>query len=234
VARQKKGRPTAGSRTNVFYLVLGLVAVAGLGTLAYAVLRGGSTATAPVEVQGLDDPQTLIGLARGVSMGEADAPVKILEFGDYECGACATFASTVKPLIRNELVQSGRVQFIYYDFPLSNHRHSFLAARAARCAGDQDRYWEYQDVLFGQQSRWAFQSRPADSFLSYADQLGLDRSAFRSCLESDRHADVVTANFRLGEQLGVNATPTVIVNGRRVSNWSMAEIRRVVEQELGN
>jgi protein-disulfide isomerase len=234
VARQKKGSPAGGSRTNVFYLVLGLVALAGVGTLAYAVFSGGRAATEPVEVEGLDDPQTLVALARGIPLGDASAPVKILEFGDYECGACATFASTVKPLIRNELVESGQVQFIYYDFPLSNHRHSFLAARAARCAGDQGRYWEYQDVLFGQQSRWAFQARPSDLFLGYAEQIGIDRAAFRSCLESDRHADVVTANYRLGEQLGVNATPTVIVNGRRVQNWSMAEIRRVVEQELGN
>ena len=83
-------------------------------------------------------------------------------------------------------------------------------------------YWEYHDNLFRNQTRWAPSTSPSGMFAEYAEQLGLDRGAFESCLNSDRHAEVVTANMELGNQLGVNGTPTIYVeqggSARRVGN----------------
>jgi protein-disulfide isomerase len=94
---------------------------------------------------------------------------------------------------------------------VSGHPNAFLAARASRCAADQGRYWEYHDNLFRNQASWAPLPSPASTFLAYAETLGLDRDGFASCLDSDRHAELVTANMELGNRLNVQRTPTIFV-----------------------
>lgn len=220
-----------------FYVILGAVAVVGVGALGYSVgssLVGGA-ATEPVELEGIDDPQRLFQLARGVEQGDPNAPVKLYEFSDYQCPWCARFALDIKPLLNTNYIETGKVLYVYYDFPLIQiHKHSFLAARAARCAGDQGRYWEYHDRLFAEQARWSARGSVTDEFSDYAAALGLDRQAFEQCLKSDRHADVVTANLRLAEELGVQGTPTLYINGklvRSLSGWK--QLRDLIEAELG-
>jgi protein-disulfide isomerase len=179
--------------------------------------------TGPVAVEGLDDLERLVELAQGVTKGSEDAPLTIIEFGDYQCPSCQWWATQVKPSVELQYIESGKAKFVFYDWPIVNgHPHAFLAARAARCAGDQGAYWEYHDNLFRNQTRWAASTNPSGMFGDYAEQLGMDRGAFSECLNSDRHAEVVTANMELGNQLGVNGTPTVYVEqggaARRVGN----------------
>ena len=218
------------------YLVLGAVAVIGIGVVVYSV--GSSSlsgaATAPVEVEGLENTERLVELAQGVTLGDDNAPVTIVEFGDYQCPGCGSFATNVKPQIQLELVDRGLAKFVFYDFPLTQaHPHAFLAARAARCAGDQGKYWDYHDVVFRMQPRWSGQANAIGLFQDYASSVDLDEGEFESCLQSDRHADVVTANMYLGAQLGVSGTPTVMVNAggqtRRV-NGDFLSIRDAVQQ----
>lgn len=219
-----------------FYVILGAVAVVGVGALGYSVgssLVGGAV-TEPVELPGVDDPQQLFRMARGVEQGDPDAPVKLYEFSDYQCPWCARFALDIKPLLTVSYIETGKVLYVYYDFPLIQiHKHSFLAARAARCAADQGKYWEYHDRLFAEQARWSAQGSVTDDFVGYATAEGLDRQAFEQCLKSDRHADVVTANLRLAEQLGVQGTPTLYINGkliRSLSGWE--QLRDLIDAEL--
>lgn len=219
-----------------FYGILAVVALAGVGILVWTVAgQGGSAATEPIVFEGMDDPQTIFQLAQGEAIGDPDAPVTIREFSDYMCPYCSQFTAQVKPLIEQELVQEGKARFIFYDFPLGgSHRHSFLAARAARCAGEQGRFWPYHDTLMGQQSVWSGMANPLSTFIDYGAALGMDRRSFESCVRSDRYADVVTANRLLGEQLGVNATPTVFVNTRRLRNpMDFPTMRQIVEEESG-
>jgi protein-disulfide isomerase len=199
--------------------------------------RGGGAVTAPVEVEGLDDQQTLVRMAQGISRGPDDAPVTILEFADFQCPACRGFMSSVKPQVEMAWVDGGQARFVYYDFPLTTiHPHAFLASRAGRCAEEQDLFWPYHDALYQNQASWSpSPSPPVSEFVRYAAQVGLDQSRFSQCLRSDRYADVVTANMRLGEALGVRATPTVMVNGggmtQRPEN-SMESIQAAVEAIL--
>ena len=195
------------------YIVLAAVAVVGIAAVGLSVgLGGGSAATAPVAVEGLDDPERLVELAQGETKGDENAPVTVIEFGDFQCPGCQAFALQVKPQLELAYVESGEVQFVYYDWPVvSGHRNAFLAARASRCAADQEMYWEYHDNLFRNQARWAPMTSPASTFIDYAEALGLDRGEFASCLNSDRHAELVTANMELGNQLGVRETPTIFV-----------------------
>jgi protein-disulfide isomerase len=209
-------------------------------TLALAACGGGEAAMEPVEFEGMDDNQRVVELAQGMVLGDENAPITIHEFGDYQCPGCGQFAALVKPQIESGLVPDGNVKFVFYDFPLTSiHRYAFVAARASRCAADQDRYWEYHGELFQNQSVWAASaSAPLGLFEDYAGELGLDEGAFSSCLRSDRHADVVTANMRLGEILGVTGTPSVLVSeggeAQRLSDNSFGGIQAAVERILAD
>ena len=230
---QRKGG-AAGGGGRGFYWLLALVAVIGVGTLIWVARSGGSAATAPIELGSVEEAERVAQRAEPVRRGEPGAPVQIVEFADYQCPACAHFALNVlKPL--ESYIEGGQAQLVFYDFPLSSHPNAFLAARAAHCARDQERFWDYQDMLFGRQSDWGSSRSPADVLTAYAEQLGLDVDAFENCLRSDRYAELVTANALVGERLGVRGTPTVYINGRSVGNaWNDADaMRRLVEQALG-
>jgi protein-disulfide isomerase len=211
--RQAQGKQ-GGSNMTRLYLILGAVAVAGVGIVGYSVGQANSgAATMPVTIEGLDEDMELLAeMAQGVTKGQESAPVTIIEFGDYQCPSCMAFWQQTKPLMEATLVETGTARFTYYDFPITSaHPNAFLAARAARCADDQDRYWDYHDQLFRTQPRWSALTNPAGLFEEYARSLDMDDGAFESCLNSDRHAELVTANMQLGEVLGVGGTPTVLV-----------------------
>jgi protein-disulfide isomerase len=194
--------------------VLGIAAVVGVGVVGYAVGRGsGQAATQPVEIEGIrDDMERLAALAQGVTRGDDDAPITIIEFGDHQCPSCAVFAQQVKPRVDLELVETGAVKFIFYDYPLVEiHPNAFLAARGARCAEEQGRFWDYQDHLFRTQPRWSALPNPGRMFEEFARTLELDDGAFSACLNSDRHAELVTANLYLAEVLQIPRTPTILL-----------------------
>jgi protein-disulfide isomerase len=197
-----------------FYVILGAVAVIGIGAVGYSVTSSalGAAAMEPIEVEGLDDMTLLAEMARGVTKGDEDAPITIIEFGDYACPGCGGFALSVKPQIELLLVETGKAKFVLYDFPITTiHPTSFLAARSARCAEDQGKFWEYHDALFRNQTSWRLEASPIAKFLGFAEDVDLDVDDFEACVKSDRHADLVSANMRLGYELRVNSTPTIMV-----------------------
>jgi protein-disulfide isomerase len=196
------------------YMIVGAVAVIGVGIIGYSVGSGsGGAAMAPVVMEGIqDDLERLAELAQGVTRGDENATVTIVEFGDFQCPSCMMFAQQSKPQVDLALVETGKAKFVFYDFPLTNaHPNAFLAARAARCADDQGRFWDYHDNLFRNQPRWSTLVNPGGLFEEYARTLEMDDDAFSQCLRSDRHAELVTANMQLGVALGVARTPTVLV-----------------------
>ncbi len=213
---RRKAREQGGSDMTKFYVVLGVVAAVGIGAVAYSIgsTALGAAAMEPIEVEGLDDQDVLVAMAQGVTKGDEDAPITIVEFGDYACPGCGGFAMSVKPQVELLLIETGKAKFVFYDFPLTSiHPTSFLAARTARCAEDQDKFWEYHDALFRNQTSWRLEASPISQFLSYGEDLGLDREDFEACVKSDRHADLVSANMRLGYEMRVSSTPTIMVQG---------------------
>jgi protein-disulfide isomerase len=236
LAANKKA-PAGANRMKPFYIALAVIALVGVAAIVYAARSTGSAmATEPLDMRQVGDASTLLERAQGVSVGEENAPVQILVFSDYMCPACATWGTQVEPMLKAEFVATGRARLTYFDFPLGgNFRHSFVAARAARCSGDQGRFWEYHDRLLANQQSWSFsQSTPTNFFLDVARGLGLDMRTFESCLRSDAHAEVVTANRLLGETLGVGGTPTVFLNGRQLREWSdYGRVRAAIEAAGG-
>lgn len=228
---------TGGSNLKPFYLLLGIIAVVGIALIIVSTRKGGGgqAVTEPIDLGTLDN-RALVEKARGISVGADAAPVKVFVFSDYMCGGCGHFSTTIYPELKREFIDTNKVQFTYFDFPLGgSHIHSFIASRAARCAGDQNKFWEFHDHLLANQAAWSYsRSAPIDYFKQLAGQLALDAGKFDSCLNSDEHAEVVTANYQLGQQLGVGSTPTVIINGRHsMSPLEWSGLRTELRRELG-
>ncbi len=227
------------SSLKPFYIVLGVVALVGLGAVGYSVgghVRG-KPATVPVSVPGANDPARLAEMAKGITRGSAGAPVTILVFEDYTCPHCAEFTIHVEPEIVQKLVETGKAKLIFHDFPLRPETGSFLAARAARCANDQGKFWAYQTVLFRTQSTWMGAPDKEPALVRAAHGVGLDIGAFRSCLDSDRHAADVSEDLQLAKALGLDGTPSVLVGSakgmeRQLSDFSFSGVRKAVEDAL--
>lgn len=221
-----------------FYIIIGVVAVAGIAVVALALRGGGSRATEAVDLGELADAE-LLELAQGVIDGDPDAPVTIMEFGNYQCGACRQFALMIKPQVDMAYIETGQAKFVYYDYPNPGFPHSFLAARAARCAGDQERYFDYHDAVYRTFDDWTLLGSPAGHFEDLADDIGLDTDAFDDCLNSDRFADVVTANRTLGQRLGVPGTPGIFVHhgtgsAQLLGGFQFIDIQQAMEAGPGN
>jgi protein-disulfide isomerase len=234
-AEERREARETESGMKKFYYLFGAVAVIGIGVVGYNVSSGmfGGTVSAPIELDFADD-EALVAMAQGVEKGDPAAPVTIVEFGDFQCPGCGSFALSVKPQLDGTLIASGQAKFVYYDFPLiSIHPNAFLAARASRCATEQDKYWEYHELLFRNQSRWAAASMPSSAFENYAGEVGMDEGDFAACLGSDKYADIVTANMELGNRYGVSGTPTILVraNGvtRRLDRVDFQSIQQAIE-----
>jgi len=241
VSRGEERREARAAESDMkkFYYIFGAVAVIGIGAVGWQVSSNmlSTAAAAPIELD-VGSDEELVALAQGVTLGDDSAPVTIVEFGDYQCPGCGSFALSVKPQIDGILVESGQAQFVFYDFPLiAIHPNAFLAARAARCAADQDKYWEYHETLFRNQARWSSASMPSSAFEDYASDVGIDAGPFKACLNSDKYADVVTANMELGARMGVSGTPSVFLNAngvtRKLNSYDFASLAQAIEQITG-
>jgi protein-disulfide isomerase len=145
--------------------------------------------------------------------GPADAPVTLVEYGDYECSHCGEAYGIVKE-IQERL--GDRVRFAFRNFPLTQiHPHAEAAAVAAEAAAAQGKFWEMHDKLFENQ-----QDLSERALLSYAAELGLDEDKFASDLENGTYREKIEADFMSGAESGVNGTPTFFINGVRYDgNW---------------
>jgi protein-disulfide isomerase len=158
-------------------------------------------------------------------LGPESAPVTIVQFSDYQCPYCHRGEAAVEELLRKN---EGKVRLIHRDFPLDFHSRARPASRAAYCAGEQGRFWEYHRSLLGTPGDLA-----EPELERRATTLGLDAASFRSCLQSDRHDQRIEQAQRQGVDLGVSGTPTFFINGRMiVGARSVPELQEVVDAEL--
>ena len=144
--------------------------------------------------------------------GDANAPVTIIEFSDFECPFCGRYIEQTYPEIVENYIETGQVKYVFRDFPLSFHQNAQKAAEAAECAGEQGMYWEMHDVLFANQ-----ETLDVDSLKGYAEELDLDTEEFDECLDSGEMYDEVQADMADGSRYGVQGTPAFFVNGQLLS-----------------
>lgn len=156
--------------------------------------------------------------------GPRDAPVLLVEYADYECPYCQQIQPALDKLAAE---YRNKVAFAYKDVPLPNHLRAQKAAEAAHCAGLQGKYWEYHDVLL------ASKQLDVPDLQKHARGLKLDPAAFDKCLESGEQAEVVKAHLTEAQALGLQGTPSFLINGRLFSGALTYErLRELVEEEL--
>lgn len=179
------------------------------------------------EVLGAEQMAKLV--ETGQVLGEEGAKVTIVEFSDFQCPYCAGYATETFPQIEKEYIDTGKVRYIFHNFPLTFHQYAQKAAEASECAGEQDKFWEMHDKIFANQEKITI----AD-LKQYATALGLDSTDFNSCLDSNKFKDKVQADLELGESVGVSGTPAFFINGRLVAGALPFEsFQQVIEEELG-
>src|ERR687897_1148197 len=160
-----------------FYLLFGLLAVAGLAVLGYLLMRP-STVSIPANV--VVQPSDTSGFA-GYIKGSTTAPVEITEYADYQCPFCQTFATLQMPTIEERLIKTGRLRWRYRDFPLQQHPWARVAAHSAACADEQGKYWPQHEQIYEGQGEWAPSRDAAANFRSYAQANGLDLAKYDEC-----------------------------------------------------
>jgi protein-disulfide isomerase len=158
-------------------------------------------------------------MADGRAMGDADAPVLIELYEDFRCSACQAFTLQTEPLLVENYIVPGKARLVFRQFPFLEQApggESTQAANASMCADEQGRFWDYHDILFANlrgEIRGAFSNRRLEAF---AESLGLEMEAFQACFGDHRYRAEIDAEERAGEDLGVNSTPTIFVNGQKV------------------
>lgn len=143
-------------------------------------------------------------------LGELDAPITILEWGDYQCTYCYKFHQDTLGVINEDFIKSGKVKIVFKDFPL-NGPDSKLAAEASYCADDQEKYWQYHDELYknweGERTGWITR----EALTEFAKEVKLDINEFNQCLDMQKYEDKVTKLYDFGKNIGIDATPSFLV-----------------------
>jgi len=177
-------------------------------------------------------------LAAAPMLGRADAPVTLVEFSDYQCPFCQRFFATVLPVLKKEYIDTGKVRYVFRDFPLDQlHPQARKAAEAAHCAGEQGRYWEMHEVLFRNQRALA-----ATQLAEHAPAAGVNGTKLDECLASGRYAARVAQGVTDGAAIGVKGTPAFVVGKTMAGDFvqgtpirgaqPLETFRRIIDQAL--
>lgn len=204
-----------------------------IGVIAFLALRGGSgnnELAEDIEAAMAAFPADMVD---GNKVGSDDAPMKLVAFEDFQCPFCLRFTAEDEPMIIEEYVKTGKVQFEYRHLPILGSE-SLQAALATECAADQDKFWEYKDRLFLEQAREGQATRERidvgrysdDNLKEFATELGLDRAAFDTCLDSATHLETIQDQQAEASQYGITGTPNFLINNQaaggdpgNLENW---------------
>jgi protein-disulfide isomerase len=219
---------SASSRPKAFFWLLGAIIVVGVAALSYvATRRNQSVREVPQTVD-----TTGAGAAQGYVIGKVDAPVKIMEFADFECPACANFSVVTEPDVRTRIINSGLASLTYFDFPLNMHRNTVAASNAAACADEQGKFWPMHDRLFQAQTEWNGESTdaPKPFFKRYAQEVGLDVAKWEACYDARKYQKRISANFAEGLRRGVDRTPSFVIGNKLYAGMSsFDEMKTIVD-----
>ena len=203
---------SASSRPKPFLWLLGAIVLVGVAALSYVATKPKGLATDVIQTADTANA----GPAQGYLMGKVDAPVKILEFADFECPSCAGFATVTEPDVRTRIIEPGLASITYYDFPLTQHRNTVAASNAAACADEQGKFWPMHDRLFQAQAEWNGEATdsPKPFFKRYATEVGVDDAKWEACYDARKYQKRISANLADGLKRGVGSTPSFIIGNK--------------------
>jgi len=208
----------------------------GIGIATIVLLIGGvfylSGTNPAVTSEGTIDKKVLI--AGKNTKGKKSAKVTVVEFSDFQCPACGAFHPDMKKILSD---YNGKIYFIYRHFPLPIHKNAMKAGEAAEAAGAQGKFWQMHDRLFETQTAWSEIADPTSLFVGYAKSLGIDEEKFKKALDEGTYLSLIQKDLQDGNKAGVNATPTIFVNGKKVEGATSiadltAKLRAAIDSEL--
>lgn len=203
------------------FIILILLVAGGIGALSYFGSRPSDTS--------LEKSESIIAANDWVA-GNKDANVVLVEYSDFQCPACGAYHPLVKQLVGE---MGNDFAFIYRHFPLQQHTHAKLAAYAAEAAGNQGKFWDMHAMIFEHQRDWSDADNARDTFIGYAESLGIDRSQFEKDMDSDTTKDKVASNYSTGVKLRVAGTPTFFLNGKKMETpRSYEEFKKRIQDEI--
>jgi len=205
----------SGPKKDLF-LPASIIAAAVIVAGAVIYIKGPKIVPEPRPVTGktltipIPDDKTLID--DDVILGELDAPVTIVEFGDYQCPYCEKLFTDTEGKLREEYIKTGKAKMVYRDFPLTAiHPEAQPSAEAAGCAQDQGKFWAYHDLLFKRQAELS-----GADYVAWAVELGLDKAKFKACVDSHKYAAEIAKDYEDGVRFGINGTPGTFINGKLI------------------
>ena len=197
---------------NMLIVAGGAVAVAAIVAGVYFGTRAPAPGPAPVAVAATADKAALMGvLPTDHVLGDPKAPVTIIEYASLTCSHCAHFHTQILPDLKKKWIDTGKVKLVYRDYPLD--QIAVKAAQIAECVGN-DKYFGVLDIIFRGQPQWATGADPIAELAKPLRIAGLGEAEIKSCLANDAMLNAVLNDYRSGETLGVNATPTLFIGGQ--------------------
>ena len=197
---------------NILIVAGGVVAVAAIAAGVYFGTRAPASGPPPVAAASAPNKAALESVQPGDHvLGDPKAPITVIEYASLTCSHCAHFHTQVLPEIKKKWIDTGKMKLVYRDFPLD--QVAAKAAQIAECAGN-DRYFGVLDIIFRGQPQWATGADPIAELAKPLRIAGLGEAEIKSCLANDAMLNAVLNDYRSGETLGVNATPTLFIGGQ--------------------
>lgn len=191
-----------------------------LGGVYFATVKSGSQKNNSI------DQQTLV---REDSYKLGNGEITIVEFGDYQCPPCKTAQEIMKTISAD---YSGKITFVFRNFPLPLHANSNIAALAAEAANAQGKFWEMHDKLYETQTEWSNLENPLDAFVGYAQSISLDTEKFKQDVENKTYQNKIDRDLQDGTTISVLGTPSFFLNGVAVSDYTLANMKSIIDKTL--
>ena len=237
-ARGGRQQPSASSKRLLYLLIGGgVLVVAAVGVIVFAAIGTDSSPDSDVPAVTQVEPGSSPSDTESAQATTQEGSVSKLplvtleEFADFQCSHCMQFALGIGKQIKEDFVETGKIRFVFRHFPFIG-TESFRAAEATECAADQNKFWEYHDTVF---ENWKGVNEghfSDDNLKLFAGVLQLDRAAFDSCLDGRKYLGKVESDIRRGEQLGVQGTPSLFLNGEMLTPSSNEELIQLIESAI--
>lgn len=149
--------------------------------------------------------EALVNIDTGHVKGDGNAQLVMIEFSEYQCPFCARFFRMTLPQIQKDYIETGKMKYVFMDFPLPIHREAMKASEAALCAGDQGKWEDMHERLFANQRELSI-----EALLKHGEALGLDMTQFKECIDSGKYSTQIKASITEGQKVGITGTPTFL------------------------
>lgn len=222
----KRKRRNQESKNNLtIILVIAAFAVVAVGMVILTQYKPAGEIVVP--------DRAVAALTDGLSMGDPNAKVKVTEFADFQCPACASYWKQLEPAIIKDYVDTGKVYFTYNPFSFlglsQTWDESSKSAEAAYCASDQQKFWEYRDIIFANHNGENLGTYTRDVLLSYGKELKLDMKVFKDCFDSGKYTQQVVDDTTFASDQGSTYTPSFLIDGKIVN---AGELVKAIEDSL--